>query len=226
MAEKLYSIGQVVAMLKAEFPDITVSKIRFLESSGLIKPKRRNSGYRLFSEKDFSRLRSILVYQRDHYLPLNVIKEKIDMEDDIEFKTISSSAISKEITKEMTAQELVSDFDVSPEFLDEMEKYLIIKPHLTPEGKSYSEEDVAIIISAKKLSAFGIFPRHLRVHENFASKEALILEQILFPMVRQKGTNSKEVAKKAYENILKLLLTIHSNLLKKSIKKRFPELEI
>lgn len=219
--KKTYSISQVASMLKDEFPDITVSKIRFLESEGLIKPARKPSGYRIFTEKDIEQLKKILVLQRDYFMPLNVIREKLQSGDLPE--TVITEVAGAEDSP-MPASEVHEKFNVGSEFLDELEKYGLVQPENTPEGKVYSADDIAIIDIAARLSNFGIEPRHLRVIENMAAREALTFEQIIFPLLKQRTEAGLESAKKAYEALLNLSSSLHRKLIERTIRQRFPEL--
>lgn len=220
MSEKTYSISQVVEMLKNEFPDLTVSKIRFLESKGIIKPERKPSGYRVFTEKDVELLKKVLILQRDYFMPLKVIKERISS-GNLPDVRIDSSSISNEPLK---AEEVMKRYSINYDFLDELEKFGLIEAIIGPEGRLYEPDDVMIIELAVKLKAFGIEPRHLRVIENLVSKEALSFEQILFPIVRQKTDESLKQAKDMLDTLLSLSSEIHKILIIKNLKKKFPEI--
>jgi DNA-binding transcriptional MerR regulator len=220
MSEKTYSISQVVEMLKDEFPDLSVSKVRFLESKGIIKPKRRDSGYRVFTNEDISLLKKVLILQRDYYMPLKVIKEKITR-GELPKIDVSTETSLKEPVK---LDNVLKQFKISYEFLDELEKYGMIEPFHTQEGKMINPDDLEVIDLAVKFSQFGIEPRHLRVIENLVSKEALSFEQILFPIVRQKTEESLKNAREVLEILLKLSTSFHRLLIVKSLKQKFPEL--
>jgi DNA-binding transcriptional MerR regulator len=220
MSEKTYSISQVVEMLRNEFPDLTVSKIRFLESKGIIKPERKPSGYRLFTEKDVELLKKILILQRDHFMPLKVIKERLASGNLPDIRIDSRSAKGEPLK----AEEVMKTYGISHDFLDDLEKFGLIESSIGPEGRLYEPEDVIIIELAVKLKAFGIEPRHLRVIENLVSKEALSFEQILFPIVRQKTDESLKQAKEMLDTLLSLSTEIHKVLIIKNLKKKFPEI--
>lgn len=223
MDNRYYSIGQVVEILKKEFPEITVSKIRFLESAGLLKPKRRKSGYRLFSEEDINRLRKILTLQKEYYLPLSVIKEKLDSSEDIHVETPLPKTSDSD--SPVLLSEFVQESGIPQEFILDLENYGIVETTNTPDGKKISPEDLGIIQAAYSLSSFGLEPRHLKIYENFIAKEALTFEQILFPITRHKTHNTNETVKKMYETLLRHSLALQTSLLKKILKKRFPEID-
>lgn len=220
MQEKTYSISQVVEMLKKDFPDLSVSKIRFLESRGIIKPQRRPSGYRLFTKSDVELLKKILILQRDYFMPLKVIKERLSTGNlpDVKAET------SLERGEPLKADEIMQTFKISYDFLDELEKYGLVESSIGTDGKYYSPDDVRIIEIAVKFNAFGIEPRHLRVIENLASKEALSFEQILFPIVRQKTEESLKQAEDILKTLLSLSSSLNEALIEKNLKGKFPEL--
>lgn len=219
-SSKTYSISQVVQMLKEEFPDISVSKIRFLESKGVISPRRKESGYRVFTDDDVEVLRKVLILQRDYFMPLKVIREKLQKGD---LPKIPGSSSGK-AGKPLKVDEIIKKFKISYDFIDELEKFGLIQGYHTPEGKSYNPEDVEIIELAVKFSQFGIEPRHLRVIENLVSKEALSFEQILFPMVRQKTEESISNAREVLETLISLSTGFHKLMIVKTLKEKFPEL--
>ena len=223
--DRTYSIGQVVRMLQAEFPDLTVSKVRFLESAGLIAPRRKESGYRLFTEADVKRLKSILVLQRDHFLPLHVIKEKLDSGESVAYEVEAVARTEGVAHEEKTREELMREFSITPEFLDDLERFDLVSPRQVNGNHMYSADDVTVVALAQQLSAFGLQPRHLKIYENFVGKEALSFEQILFPMARQKGDEARENAKKTFDSLLRLATALRTALLRKTLRKRFPDID-
>lgn len=220
MSDKTYSISKVVEILKNEFPELSVSKIRFLESKGVINPKRKESGYRIFTEEDIELLRKVLILQRDYFMPLKVIKEKISK------GTLPKipGTTSLRSQKPLKADEVMKMFNVNYDFLDELEKFGLIQGYHTQEGKFFNSDDVEVIDLAVKFRQFGLEPRHLRVIENLVSKEALSFEQILFPIVRQKTEESIANAKQAMETLINLAISFHKLLIQKTLKEKFPEL--
>lgn len=220
MSEKSYSISKVVELLKEEFPDLSVSKIRFLESKGILSPKRKKSGYRVFTDEDVQLLRKVLILQRDYFMPLKVIKEKLSKGDlpRIPHETGTSSG------NPMKIEEVIKKFKVNYDFVDELEKFGLIQGYISQEGKHFGPDDVQLIELAVRFKQFGIEPRHLRVIENLVSKEALAFEQILFPMVRQKTEESIEQAREVLETLTNLTTSFHRILILKTLKQKFPEI--
>jgi DNA-binding transcriptional MerR regulator len=216
------TISEVVDSLKEKFPDLTVSKVRFLESQGLIKPRRSRSGYRQFRKKDVERLELILKLQKERYLPLNVIKEKLKGVAEEELPLLEEEAEKKE--GPIMEEEVCQETKVSPEFLQELELYELIESEDTPDGKCYKNLDYQIIRLAAELSSYGIEPRHLRMHSNFVEREMAFMEQIVLPLVRQKNPEGKRRAKDLLEKLLRSLSELERLLLKRSLEKHFGEL--
>jgi DNA-binding transcriptional MerR regulator len=195
------SIGQVLDELSPEFPDISPSKIRFLEAEGLIQPLRSSSGYRRFSAADIKRLRFILTAQRDEYLPLRVIKERLDALDGAD----GTGADGKVPPVAMTRSELLAAAGAAEELLAELEDYGLIR-----RARSYGSQTLSVLRSAVHLGEYGIQPRHLRVIKAAADREAALVEQAVAPLTRQKG--SREPALRAASDIAGHIAGLHASL--------------
>jgi DNA-binding transcriptional MerR regulator len=213
MATRNYqSIGEVLVGVKTEFPDITISKIRFLESEGLIEPERTPSGYRKFYPDDVERLRSILRMQRDEYLPLKVIKERLlqqDTGDDGEAPTLEAAAggngagpqtgggddLAEAPTGlQMSLEEMSTATGVDRERIKELEQYQIVCSH-GPEGGRYFDGDDYIVLSiVKDFLRYGIEPRHLTMYRHFAERESAFFEALVAPTLRQKNPDARRAA--------------------------------
>src|SRR5918999_3920613 len=208
MATRSYlSIGEVLVALKAEFPDITISKIRFLEGEGLIEPERTPSGYRKFYETDIERLRSILRMQRDEYLPLKVIKERLARQDagadgdEAEELSASEDAIpvDEEIAEaptglQMSLEEMATATGIDRERIKELESFGIVDSH-GPDGARYYDGDDFIILSiVKDFFRYGIEARHLTMYKHFADRESSFFDQIVAPTLRQKNPDARRTA--------------------------------
>jgi DNA-binding transcriptional MerR regulator len=191
------SIGQVLDELRADFPDVSPSKIRFLEAEGLIQPLRASSGYRRFAVADIERLRFILTAQRDEYLPLRVIKERLD--------ALDAGGASQVPAVSMTRSELLNATGAAEEFLAELEDYGLVR-----RARSYTAQALSVVRSAVLLAEYGIKPRHLRALKAAAEREASLVEQAVAPLVRQKG--SREPALRAARDIAAHVAAIHGTL--------------
>jgi DNA-binding transcriptional MerR regulator len=199
------SIGQVLDELSAEFPDVSPSKIRFLEAEGLITPLRSNSGYRRFSAADITRLRFILTAQRDEYLPLRVIRERLDALDGPGFDGGGGTGTGVVPPLAMTRSELLAAAGAAEELLAELEDYGLIR-----RARSYGVQPLSVLRSAVHLGAHGIQPRHLRVIKAAAERETALVEQAVAPLARQKG--SREPALRAAQDLAGHIAGLHATL--------------
>lgn len=200
-AQEQQSIGEVITALRDEFPELSVSKIRFLEGQGLIEPARSASGYRLFSKDDVQRIAFILREQRDNYLPLKVIKSRLaswDRGDDAPDVTASgpppesyfaSSGLS------MTSDELAKAAGLSPRHLKELVDHGVLIPMELPDGKQvYKDDDLAIARAARRMIRQGLESRHLRTIRLAADREVELLSQLVAPMLRHRNPDNRRRA--------------------------------
>jgi DNA-binding transcriptional MerR regulator len=199
------SIGQVLDELSPEFPDISPSKIRFLEAEGLIQPLRSNSGYRRFSAADITRLRFILTAQRDEYLPLRVIKERLDALDGAAAQGAANGLAGAVPPVAMTRSELLAAAGAAEELLAELEDYGLIR-----RARSYGTQTLSVLRSAVRLGEYGVQPRHLRAVKAAADREAALVEQAVAPLTRQKG--SREPALRAAQDLAGHIASLHASL--------------
>ena len=203
MATRDYmSIGEVLVTVKTEFPDITISKIRFLEGEGLINPERTPSGYRKFREDDVGRLRRILKLQRDEYLPLKVIKDRLEQGDDLSV-TVPATKADEPAPDEvalpptglhMSVDELSAATGVDRERIRELEGFGIICSHGLNGDQYYDGDDFVVLTIVRDLFKYGIEPRHLSMYRHFAEREASFFEQIVLPMIRQRNPDARRIA--------------------------------
>jgi DNA-binding transcriptional MerR regulator len=202
------SIGEVLVAVKTEFPDITISKIRFLESEGLINPERTPSGYRKFYSDDVERLRSILRMQRDEYLPLKVIKERLartDAGEDADGLEIDAAvdgdgaAVVEELAEaptglQMSLEEMSAATGVDRDRIKELESFGIVCTH-GPEGARYYDgEDYIVLSIVKDFLRHGIEPRHLTMYKHFADRESSFFEALVAPTLRQRNPDARRSA--------------------------------
>ena len=200
------SIGQVLDELSPEFPDISPSKIRFLEAEGLIQPLRSSSGYRRFSTADIRRLRFILTAQRDEYLPLRVIKERLDALDGTVAPGAGGPGAAGAVPPvAMTRSELLAAAGAAEELLAELEDYGLIR-----RARSYGTQTLSVLRSAVRLGEYGVQPRHLRAVKAAADREAALVEQAVAPLTRQKG--SREPALRAAHDLAGHIARLHATL--------------
>lgn len=218
MASAPRTIGQVLELIREEFPDISVSKLRYLESEGLVAPERdQPSGYRRFRQVDVDRLLFVLRIQRDRYLPLKVIREHLEAIDrgedpTLEGQTVAASQAPPDEAPEIlrpravtlpgrlvTRRQLLSASGLGEASLIELERQRIISPRKG--GQLYGPEAVAVATAAKRLGSFGVDPRQLRVVQQAAMAEAALVEQALIPYRRRSGV-PKDVLADVYRTVL------------------------
>jgi DNA-binding transcriptional MerR regulator len=181
--ERLLRIGEVVRRLTPEFPDISISKIRYLEDEGLLQPRRTQGGYRLFSEGDLERLEKILRLQRDEFLPLRVIKDELDARGSAERKRRKPATLGGE-EESITLSELCERADIPPELAKELEDFGLLAPHGSGGEKRYRESDADIAATCAQLSRYGVAPRNLRTFRTATGRQASLLEQLIGPSLR------------------------------------------
>ena len=203
MATRNYmSIGEVLVTLKTEFPDVTISKIRFLEGEGLIDPERTPSGYRKFHDEDVERLRTILRMQRDEYLPLKVIKDRLHQADEE-----PDGGPVKKLPEEpeddlaapptglhMSTEELSAATGVDRERIKELEGFGILCSHGLNGDRYFDGDDFVVLSIVRDLFKYGIEPRHLSMYRHFAEREASFFESIVMPMLRQRNPEARKAA--------------------------------
>ncbi|MFC9929030.1 MerR family transcriptional regulator [Streptomyces sp. NPDC127190] len=226
----LMSIGTVLNVLRDEFPEVTISKIRFLESEGLIEPQRTPSGYRKFSAEDVTRLGHVLRMQRDHYLPLKVIREQLDAMERGE--AVQLPLVGRQRTAEHEAErpegptvarvgraELLAAADIDEGALKEWESYGLIAP--LEEGV-YDAEAVTVASLIAELGGFGIEPRHLRVMKAAADREAGLVDQVVAPLKRHRNPQTRALAEARTKELAALTVKLHAALVKTALGIRLP----
>jgi DNA-binding transcriptional MerR regulator len=186
--ERRLTIGAVRERLADEFPDISISKIRYLEGQGLLVPRRTRSGYRLYSDDDVERLRTILRLQRDEFLPLRVIREELSAPGaKRRSRKRSADGLLNVREPEIDLRTLCERSGADPAFVRELEEYGILEPSTADGERRYPERDADVVAACSRLARFGIEPRNLRSFRNGASSAAGLLEQIVAPALRSRN---------------------------------------
>ena len=183
-------IGEVVRRLSDEFPDISISKIRFLEDEGLINPERTRGGYRLFSAGDLERLSTILRLQRDEFLPLRVIKDELSAPGVAERKRRRPSGLAERVL-EIDLDELCLRAGVPPDFAKELESFGLLAATGSGHDKRYPESDADVAAVCAQLTRFGVDARHLRTFRTATDREAALLEQLVAPALRSRSAERR-----------------------------------
>jgi len=223
------SIGEVLAQLRADFPDVTISKIRFLEDQGLVQPDRTPSGYRKFSGSDVARLKYVLSQQRDHYLPLRVIKDQLEAIDRghghgslpagpvprAAHPTIVDNAPTPEHFRSSAAamrlsrEELLNTAGLRPAQLSELEQYGLISQRA---GGYYDDDALAIARVVAEMARFGIEGRHLRGFKSAADREVGLFGQVAGPMAKQRSGDGRARAEETVRELAALSVRLHAAL--------------
>lgn len=194
------SIGEVINLLKDEFPDISVSKVRFLESQGLIDPHRSASGYRQFFPDDIKRLRFILQQQRDHFLPLKVIKSKLTMWERGEENVMPAPSgpppekLFAPSTAPLGLDEVARASDLTRRQVGELIDHGLLRPGTENGEETFSQEELAVAREAQRLLAYGLEPRHLRSLRLSTERDAALLEQLTAPLLRNRSPDARHRA--------------------------------
>ncbi len=226
---ELLTIGEVLNQVRSEFDDISISKIRFLEAEGLIVPSRTKSGYRKFSSSDVDKLRYILRMQRDHYLPLKVIKEHIEAIDrglkpeieQINKPKVPSALVAlnqlgvKKSQLRVTREELITNTSISEQDLKEPEDYGLIK--VLADKRHYDDIAVKTARVIAALSGFGLEPRHLKFLKSGSDRESSLIKQVASPMSRSKRPDAGEQALEMMREISNLTNQLHFILVTSSL---------
>jgi DNA-binding transcriptional MerR regulator len=215
------SIGEVLSLLKREFPDVTISKIRFLESEGLVTPERTASGYRRFGQHDIDQLRAVLTMQRDQYLPLKVIRESLAEglpdPDAPPLTPIAGTGMRPEDFRpgagrvRLTRQELADASDLTVAFVAQLEEIGLV--WATPAGH-YDEDALAITSVVSRLSAFGIEARHLRSFRVVADRETGLVEQMATPYSQPRDRDGRAREQETIRELASLFVQLHAALLR------------
>ena len=230
------SIGAVLELLRPDFPDITVSKIRFLEAEGLVTPQRAASGYRRFTANDCARLRLILTAQRDHYLPLKVIKAQLDAHPDGELPpSVSPYGIPRLVSVaggapvdagsdaaavsptrvRLSREDLLERSGVDDELLTALLKAGVITTGL---GGFFDEHAVVILQCARALAEYGVEPRHLRAFRSAADRQSDLIAQIAGPLVKAGKAGARDRADDLAREVAALAITLHTSLIKSAVR--------
>jgi DNA-binding transcriptional MerR regulator len=204
-ARAYFGIGEVLARLRGEFPDVSVSKIRFLESEGLIEPARSPSGYRRFDDADVERLRYILTAQRDEYLPLRVIKERLPPGSAQGF----AGGPAGDGSGPMTRRQLLAAAGIDDGQLAEMETFGLIRRV----GRAYGRDALQVASAAAVLAKYGVEARHLRAVRAAAERESSLIEQMVAPMLRQRSQEARNQAGQTAREIAAVVLRLHGALI-------------
>ena len=232
------SIGEVLAQLRPEYPDVTISKIRFLEAEGLIEPERTPSGYRKFSREDVARLRYVLSAQRDQYLPLRVIKAHLEAIDrgleppdaagggpQVPRALVAADGLPGPDTfgrdtseLRLSRDELIDAASIEPAQLSQLEQFGLVTAR---PGGFYDGDALVIAKTVAEMSRFGLEPRHLRAFRAAADREVGLVEQVVAPLVRQRNPEARGRAEEVARELAALSVKLHATLVRSGLRPQF-----
>lgn len=209
-ARAYLGIGEVLVELRDEFPDVSVSKIRFLEAEGLICPARSPSGYRRFAPADVEQLRFILTAQRDQYLPLRVIKERLNDRSAIAGAGVARPAggagrAGRAGVEMVSRRELLDSSGIDEQQLAELEAHGLVRRS----GRLYGQDALDIASTVARLASYGVQARHLRAVRTAAERDVALIEQVVAPTLRQRSPRARDEAARTAGQIARLLITMH-----------------
>nr|WP_238992387.1 MerR family transcriptional regulator [Jiangella ureilytica] len=223
-AGQTMSIGEVLAQLRPDFAEVSISKIRFLETEGLVEPQRSPSGYRRFTPDDVARLRYVLTVQRDHYLPLRVIKEQLaQLDRGMELVTEGGSTVTPYTAAAGGTDEvllprasLLEAAGIGDDLLAELESYGLVTPR---RGGAYDADALLVARTVGELAQYGLQPRHLRAVRSAAERQVGLVEQVVAPMFRQRSADSRGRAEEAAADVARLTVRLHAALVDAGIRR-------
>jgi DNA-binding transcriptional MerR regulator len=231
---KAMTIGAVCKALEQEFPDISISKIRYLEDQKLLAPRRTPGGYRLYSSGDVQRLRTILRLQRDEFLPLRVIRQELASGRAAESEVAASPSASGDGTPRRkrrpsvtspsngalyTLEDVLEETRAEPRLVSELEEYGVIKGENRAGTKYYDETEREIVRAVTELARYGVGGRNLRAFRTSADREAALLQQILAPALRSRNAKRRKEAIEALENLAAVTTHLKHLLLIRDLRK-------
>ena len=226
-ARKALTIGAVCKLLAREFPDISISKIRYLEDQKLVAPRRTQGGYRLYSQTDVARLRTILRLQRDEFLPLRVIRQELASGRDAEAGAAAAEAeqrgrrisLDRASGSTHTLDEIVEETGVDERLVRELEEHGLVRGEGRGGERNYDGIERDIVRAVVELTHYGVAPRNLRVFRTSAEREASLLEQLLGPALRSRNRERRKEAIETLESLAALVSHLQNLLLVRDLRR-------
>jgi DNA-binding transcriptional MerR regulator len=222
--EKLFTIGSVVERLHGEFPDLSVSKLRYLEEQGLVTPHRTKSGYRLYSQDDFGRLVRVLGMQRDEYLPLKVIRRELERNPGGALPSARQGlrktdllAVGEE--REYTAEEIHQMTGADATLLSELEEFELVRARQVSGVRRYTETDAGIVGAAAQLARLGLRPKNLRVVKSGVDREIGLIEQVLLPALKSTRQERRREGLAQLDDIVQATTQLRQLLLARGVRR-------
>jgi DNA-binding transcriptional MerR regulator len=228
--EKALTIGAVCKALEQEFPGISISKIRYLEDQKLLNPRRTPGGYRLYTQGDVARLRTILRMQRDEFLPLRVIRQELAAGRasdapiprpgrDAPRPRRASTSVREQTGALYSLEDVLEETKADVKLVRELEEYGVVKGELRSGQRYFDETEREIVAAVAELARYGVGGRNLRVFRSSADREASLLQQILAPALRSRNPQRRKEAVEALENLAAVTTHLKHLLLVRDLRK-------
>lgn len=231
MPRDYMTIGEVVEKLSDAYPDLSISKIRFLEEEGLISPDRTAGGYRTFRQPDLARIETILRLQKEHFLPLAIIRQKLADYDkgkvpaELRAPSAHPSAtpVAEAAVESVPLDDVVSVLGLPVSFVKELAEFNLIELVEGDRGKHIAGSDIRIAHVCWDMRRFGVEPRHLRMYETFAEREASFFSQILMPTFRHRTPETKQKLQETLGELSEQTRELTAHLLRRSLNRVFED---
>jgi DNA-binding transcriptional MerR regulator len=224
-AERLLSIGQLVKELQSDFPDLSISKVRYLEDRGLLTPQRTKGKYRKFSRADLRTLRGVLAMQRDQYLPLDVIRQRVEAAQPGGVGNMTSSTLTSSPTMSLaqegasyTMQELYEELGLDEDFVLGLIEFRLID-RSSDTGPAFTESDLETARICQRLGRFQVEPRHLRVLSSAVERQAGLVEQVATPALRSGHADRQEYGLETVQELGALFAQLTQLLLRRELRR-------
>ena len=224
--QKAVTIGAVCKALELEFPDISISKIRYLEDQKLLTPRRTQGGYRLYTPEDVQRLRTILRLQRDEFLPLRVIRQELaggrserEVSPGADTHPLRRTSVSRDPGALYSLEDVVDETGADPKLVGELVEFGVIKGEIRAGTRYFDDTEREIVRAVSELARYGVGGRNLRVFRTSADREAQLLQSILAPALRSRNPERRKEAVEALENLASVTTHLKHLLLIRDLRK-------
>ena len=223
--EQVFTIGRVCDALKPEFPNISISKIRFLEDQKLITPLRTGGGYRKYRERDIDRLRTILRLQRDEFLPLRVIRQELAAGPSVSGLSGNSSNTARRAkligtdSSRFSVEEVIEETGARAEFIRELADFGLVTPRSENGNTVYDETDMEIVRAANELARSGVGARNLKLFKTSADREVNLIETLLAPKLASRNPQRRKEAVESLERMATVLSELKHALLVRDLRR-------
>ncbi len=230
-ARDFLTIGEVVSKLEPGYPNLTISKLRFLEEEGLVTPERTAGGYRKFSASDVARVELVLRLQKEHFLPLSIIRERLkDFDKGRLPPELKGSAgpgrkvqLPFEAAETLAVEQAPTSLGLPVSFIRELANFGVVELVKGPDGEELSAHDAAVAHTCWDLRRYGVEPRHLRMYETFAEREAAFFQQILMPAFKHRTPETRQKLVDALGELGELTGRLKRSLLDRAIGRVFED---